>query len=180
LGPFTRPCGQAFNLSSGASLPESCCVDPPGHVSPLSWPGMSPYPAGYAARPLEVRPSVPFPVPFRDAGIRFLTKLFPPSGVGPLLPSAYQAPSAPGPRRGSHVPHAMRYGRGGCPLYPGGGGVPATDHGSSVAACRFSTASPWHPVMQPATGSTCDEVYEGSHTSTLPAFRLPVSPGRNG
>jgi hypothetical protein len=61
----------------------------------------------------------------------------------------------------------MRYGRGGCPLYPGGGGVPATGETSPVAACRFSTASPCHPALQPASGSCSNEAYEPGRVAAL-------------
>jgi hypothetical protein len=74
----------------------------------------------------------------------------------------------------------MRYGRGGCPLYPGGGGVPATGSGSPAAACRFSTASPYHPVSQPASGCVCDEAYEGSLHPPFRPSPLPVFPRRKG
>jgi hypothetical protein len=53
--------------------------------------------------------------------------------------------------RGARFPRSarMRCGRAGCPLYPGGDGVPATIGASVVAVCRLATAGPCHP------GTTC-------------------------
>jgi hypothetical protein len=41
----------------------------------------------------------------------------------------------------------LSYGRVGLPLYPGDGGVPTTIGMSVAAACRLTTASPYHPGL---------------------------------
>ena len=62
-------------------------------------------------------------------------------GVRPSSRSAYR-PSDARTRTGFPRSTRARHDRGGCRLYPGSGGVPATDQVPPVAACRFPAASP--------------------------------------
>jgi hypothetical protein len=69
---------------------------PPDHVSTLSGPGTSPYPASYARRPAEVPAKMPrFPVAFRLPAFASWSSIAR-WGTGPPLRSAYRPPS-PGP-----------------------------------------------------------------------------------
>jgi hypothetical protein len=66
-------------------------------------------------------------------------------GVGPCLRSAYRMHGCV--RTPSGLPRSTRtrYDRGGCLLYPGGGGALPADKKSPTGACRFSAASPSTP-----------------------------------
>ena len=67
-------------------------------------------------------------------------------GVGPSSRSAYRtrrrARTLTGFPRSTHA----SYGRGGCLLYPEGGGAHPADKKSPTGACRSSTAQPLHPA----------------------------------
>jgi hypothetical protein len=95
-----------------------------------------------------------FPAAFRPAGIRFLDHPVP---AGEFSVPHGQPPgrdAAAGPRRGSHVPLARDTTREGALYAPGDGGVPAAGQMPPAAACRFATASPCTPVLQPITRSS--------------------------
>jgi hypothetical protein len=79
-------------------------------------------------------------------GIRFLGVLFPPRNpalltVGlPVTPRRRHRTLTGFPRS-----TRMSYGRVGCPLYPGGDGIPTTIGTSAVAACRHCNGRPLPP-----------------------------------
>jgi len=70
-------------------------------------------------------------------------------GIGPSSRSAYRTLTHA--RTLTGLPRSTRtnYDRGGCLLYPGGGGAHPADKKSSTGACRSSTASPYTPLEQP-------------------------------
>ena len=102
----------------------------------LTWPrqhpfgsGTSPYPASYAGRPAE-GPAVGVPVfcCLSATGVRFLAILCPLGNWASLtvgLPALSQSRTPTGLSRFARV----RYGRGGCPLYPGDCGALHGRHG---------------------------------------------------
>jgi len=102
-------------------------------------------------------------------------------GVGPSLRSADR------PRRRGRTPSGFprstrtRCDRGGCLLYPGGGGAHPIDKKSPTGACRFSTASPFTPLLHPIErGSRITRHRRRFTQFTRPVCPLPVTPGRNG
>ena len=98
-------------------------------------------------------------------------------GVGPSLRSAYR------PRRRARTPTGFprstrtRCDRGGCLLYPGGGGAHPADKKSPAGACRFTAASPYTPLgtthqARLTHNETSTEVH-AIHPSGLPLARDP-------
>src|SRR5680860_807843 len=73
-------------------------------------------------------------------------------GVGPSSRLAYR--TQPRARTLTGLPRSTRtsHDRGGCLLYPGGGGAHPADKKSPTGACRSSTTSPYTPLKQP----TCE------------------------
>jgi len=71
----------------------------------------------------------------------------------------------------------VRLGRGGCRLYPGSGGVHATDQVPWVAACRFPAASSCTPATQSIypglTLTRRHQRFTRVHPSGLPLTRSP-------
>ena len=140
--------------------------------------GTSPCPASYAGRPAEDRPWCPgFLLPF---GCRHLLPRSsdPRWGLGPRLRSADQprhrgrAPS--GFPRSAHT----RYDRGGCLLYPGGGGAHPADEKSPTGACRFPAASPCTPPTASHLARLAITRHQRRFTRfTRPVCPLPVTPG---
>ena len=144
--PFTVMVSN-LSLGSGVSGASSAKAHPP-HVSLLSQPGTRPgiRPVIRRAPGWRTGHTLPLSRCLSATGIRFLGVLFPPGNPAFLtvgLPAA--------PRRryqtltGFPRSARMRCGRAGCPLYPGGDGVPATIGASAVAVCRLTTAGPCHP-----------------------------------
>jgi hypothetical protein len=137
------------------------------------------YPAGYA-EPAGRRTShmVPFSRCLSAAGVRFLGARFPPKGVRLSSRSAYHPTqrvrwTLTGFPRSTRV----RHGRVGCPLYPGGDGVPATVEESSVAVCRLSAAGLLSPRRyNPTRGVAVTRHlrgFTGIHPFSLPLTRGP-------
>jgi hypothetical protein len=139
-------------LSSGSDALPMSSSGSPDHVSTLSGPGTSPYPASYAGRPGE-EPAIMsrFPAAFRLPAFASWSSIAR-WGAGPSLRSAYRASSLePGPQRGYYVPHVRVATGGGCPLYPGDSGAPTADCPSPAAACHISTAKSLYPGPAPIT-----------------------------
>ena len=88
-----------------------------------------------------------FPVAFRLPAFASWPS-FPRWGAGPSLRSAYRPRKSRTPTGLSRFTR-MRYGRGGCPLYPGDCGTHTTGAIFPAAARRLSTAGPYTPVQQP-------------------------------
>ena len=85
-----------------------------------------------------------FPVAFRLHGVRFLAILCPPRtwaflAVG--LPAREPGRTPTGLSRFAR----LRFGRGGCPLYPGDSGAHTTGRSSPAAACRIPAAESLDP-----------------------------------
>ena len=101
--------------------------------------------------------------------------LFPPQEFG--LPHGRLTETLPRTRAGFPRSTCARPGRGGCRLYPGGGGVHATDQVTLVAACRFSAASPCTPAPQSIypglTLTRRHRRFTHVHPSDLPLTRSP-------
>jgi hypothetical protein len=76
-------------------------------------------------------------------------------GPGPSLRSAYQAPGTTWRPDPSGLPRSApaRYGRGGCPHYPGDGGALPGRMPCPAVACRFPAASPCTPHLHPTSGA---------------------------
>src|SRR5271169_3243175 len=122
LASSSGPFAMASNLPFGSGVHQlRVLTGSPGHVSTLSGPGSSPYPASYPGRTAEGRPSCPvFLLPF---GHRH-------SLLGHPVPAGRSAFLTVGPpalpsRILSGFPRSAQLSsnRGGCPLYPGDGGV---------------------------------------------------------
>ena len=114
-------------------------------------------------------------------GIRFLVIHCPPRNWASLtvgLPAPIAGNRTPtGLSRFAH----MRYGRGGCRLYPEDCGALAAGKSSPAVTRRVTAASPYTPVQQPTTrGFLSRGISDGSRSFTRPAFPLPVTPGWNG
>ena len=95
-----------------------------------------------------------------------------------LRPSCDRPTTPPSARTRTGFPCSARVrpGRGGRPLYPGGGGVHATDPRSTVAACRFSTASPCHPGTTNRPGELGLTGHQQGFTGVRPTS-LPLACG---
>ena len=156
------------------------------------------YPASYTESiRLEDRSRTPaFPLPFGRRHL-LLGRPVPARGLGfpygRLTGGAQAAPH----RTLTGFPRStrMRYGRVGCPLYPGGDGVPTTIGTSAVAACRLPTAGPYHPGCFPPTRDVRltrhQQGFSVIHPSGLPlacntrserapsGFPLGFAPGRH-
>jgi hypothetical protein len=101
-----------------------------------------PYPASYPRRSAEGPTMVSrFPVAFRPPAFASRVILSR-QGVGPSSRSAYRALGRVRTLTGFPRSTRTRDGRGGCLLYPEGGGAHPVDHKSSTGACRFPAASP--------------------------------------
>jgi hypothetical protein len=105
----------------------------------------------------------------------------------PLGSWAFLTVGLPAPVTGIRTPTGfprsarMRYGRDGCPLYPGECGVHTADTGSPAAAPRLSTEKSLDPgtsIHHPGLRLTRHQ--RGFTRFTRPAFSLPVIPGWNG
>ena len=68
-----------------------------------------------------------------------------------------------------------RYGRGGCPLYPGTSGA-LTGGDPPAAACRLSAARPSPRPSHPLPGLAITRHHRGFTRFTRPAFPSPVAP----
>jgi hypothetical protein len=122
------------------------------------------HPVGGSARAL------PLSCCLSATGVRLLGVLFPPGDPAPLTVGLPAAPKgASGPWRGStfHT-HEVRPGR--ASSLPRGDGVPTTIGVSVVAACRLTTAGPYHPVLLSDAGCQIDEA------STRVQCRSPFRP----
>jgi len=115
------------------------------------------------------------------AGLRFLRHPVPPGDWTPLTIGLPRRLRQHGPERGFRVPHAWATAGSGAFSTPGAAvparpGVPLP-----AAACRFSTARPCHPGLQPAPGCPIHEASAKVHCrSPQPAFPSPVVPGGTG
>jgi len=93
--------------------------------------------------------AVPVSCCLSAAGVRFSGHPVPPGSWAFLtvgLPDTTLRVRTPtGFPRSTHTSHS----RGGCLLYPGGGGAHPADKKSPTGACRSSTASPYTPLEQP-------------------------------
>jgi hypothetical protein len=135
------------SLGSSEDRHSSCTAHPP-HVSPLSRPGTRPgirpvireHPVGGPA------PRSRFPAAFQPPAFAFWASC---SRHGIQLPSRSACRCRPNGRHRTLTgfPRFPRlsYGRVGLPLYPGDDGVPTTIGKSVAAACRLTTAGPYHP-----------------------------------
>jgi hypothetical protein len=159
-----------LSLGSSGSYSSSAKAHLP-HVSTLSRPGTSPYPASYARRPAEWPVTVSrFPIAFRPPAFASWASCSR-QGVGLSLRSAYRATMTTS-RTLTGFPRSpcTRHDRGGCPLNPGASGVHTTGKKSPIAAYRSSTARPYTPVFIPSPGAHNNEA------STGVQFRSPVRP----
>jgi len=98
-------------------------------------------------------------------------------GVGPSSRSAYR--TQPHARTLTGLPRSprTRCGRGGCLLYPEGGGTHPADKKSSTGACRSSTAQPLHPAQTThQRGSHITKHQRRFTRFTRPALPSPVTP----
>ena len=142
--------------------------------------GSCPCPASYAERPTEDRPWCPgFLSPF--GGRRsLLGSSISRWGLGPSLRSADRLRHDRTPT-GFPRSTRSRCDRGGCLLYPGGGGAHPTDKKSPAGACRFAAASPSTSLPQPIwRGSSITRHQRRFTQFTRPVCPLPVVPGWNG
>jgi hypothetical protein len=142
-----------------------------GWASRRSPPPKPPPPAGAIQRRVKRRTSCVLSV----AGIHFLCVLFPPRDSALLTVGLPRSPGPPWTLTGLPRSTRMRHGRVGCPLYPGGDGVPTAVESSSAVVCRLSAAgllSPRHnnpnnPARRVAvTGHL--QGFTGIHPSGLP------------
>jgi hypothetical protein len=138
-------------------------------------PGEAPCPASCAGRRAEGPAMMSrFPVAFRLPAFASWPS-FARWGTGPPLRSAYR----PKGRTSTGLPCSarMRCGRGGCPLYPGGGGAHT---GGSYARPPPAASQRPAPVPRPAThheGPSLRGISRGFKLFTRPAFPSPVAPG---
>ena len=156
----------------------------PPHVSLLSQPGTRPgiRPVIRAAPGWRTGTALPLSCCLSAAGIRFLGVLFPPGDWAPLTVGL---PAAPRRRRrtltGFPRSARMRYGRAGCPLYPGGDGVPRGHR--DVRGRRLPPCNGW-PLppryCQPTRDVRLTRHQQGFRVIHPSAFPSPVTPGRNG
>ena len=127
------------------------------------------HPAGSPRPPLEATACCRESRRLSATGIRFLGILSR-RGIAPLLRSAYRTDSARTPTGFPRSTHT-RYGRGGCPLYPGASGVLTTGSHSPVAACRLcQRPGPITQVFVPSSRARNNEASSGVHS------RSPVRP----
>ena len=123
---------------------------------------------------------VPVSCRLSAAGLRFLVILCPLGGW------AFLAVGLPAPVARGRTPTGlsrfarMRWGRGGCPLYPGDCGALAAGRSSPAVTRRFPAASPFTPIRRPTAGASSNEASPRVQSFTRPAFPLPVAPGWNG
>ena len=151
------------------------------HVSPLSQPGTRP----------GIRPVIRAPVGgaghhaalscrLSATGIRFLGILFPPGGSAPLTVGLPRRTPASRTRTGFPRSTRVRPGRVGCPLYPGGDGVHATDE-SPRRRLPLHNGQPLSPrLCTPTRECTITRHQQGFTRFTRPAFPSPVAAQRNG
>lgn len=108
-------------------------------------------------------------------GVGFLGHPVPATGVRSSSRSTHRDTA----RTGAGFPRSTcaRLGRGGCRLYPGSGGVHATDQVPWVAACRFPAASSCTPAPQSIypglTLTRRHQRFTRVHPSGLPLTRSP-------
>ena len=148
----------------------------PAHVSALSRPGtrpgIRPVIRGHPAEEPVMLPR--FPAAFRPPAFASWASC-PARGFRP----SYDRPTAPPSARtrtGFPCSARVRPGWGGCPLYPGGGGVHATVPRSAVAACRFPAASPCHPGLATRPGELELTGHQQGFTGVRPSS-LPLTCG---
>jgi hypothetical protein len=159
------------------SVLEACVLalsaGPPDHVSTRSGPGRYPYPASYAGRPAE-GPAIAsrFPVAFRLPAFASWSS-FARWGVEPSLRSAYRFHTSRTPTGLSRCAR-MRYGRGGCPLYPGDRGAHTAGAIGRPPHAAFQRQVPTPQVPRPITRAWTNEAsIEGSQRSPVrPSPRL--------
>ena len=108
-------------------------------------------------------------------GVGFLGHPVPATGVRSSSRSTHRDTART--RAGFPRSTCVRLGRGGCRLYPGSGGVHATDQVPWVAACRFPAASPCTPaplsIYPGLTLTRCHQRFTHVHPSGLPLTRRP-------
>ena len=94
-------------------------------------------------------PDVPVSCRLSATGIRFPGHPTLAGGLG--LPYGRLTRTPPACGTPSRFPRSTRtrYDRGGCLLYPGGGGAHPADKKSPTGACRFPAASPYTPLQLP-------------------------------
>ena len=73
-----------------------------------------------------------------------------------------------------------RYDRGGCPLYPGGGGALPPGQIPPGGTRRLTAAGPYLPLQHPIGGSANDEASTRLHAIHPSGLPQPVAPGWNG
>ncbi len=142
------------------------------------------YPASYTEtgqledQPLRFR----FPAALRPPAFASWASCSRP-GVGPSLRSAYHH-THPGVRwtvTGFPRSTRLRHGRVGCPLDPGGDGVPTAVEASSVVVCRLSAASLSSPRHHHPTRGVAVTRHQRGFTCVQPSgLPLPVATGRSG
>jgi hypothetical protein len=116
---------------------------------------------------------LPFSCRLSAAGICFLGVLFPPRNSALLTVGLPQHPKMSWTLTGFPRSTRVRYGRVGCPLYPGGDGVHTAIGASSAVVCRLSAASLFSPRHHnPTRGIAVTRHQRGFTTFTLPALPL--------
>jgi hypothetical protein len=140
-----------------------------------------PYPAGYAGT-TSGGASIVFPVSrcLSATGIRFSGR--------PAPAVEFSFPHGRPTRRlifvwtstGFSRSARDRYDRGGCPLYPGGGGALPPGQIPPGGTRRLTAAGPYLPLQHPIGGSANDEASTRLHAIHPSGLPQPVAPGWNG
>jgi hypothetical protein len=145
----------------------------------LTWPTSAPFRvrADTRIRPViqedrrRSRPCFPVSCCLSAAGIRFLGHPVPAGSSAFLTVSAPRHVAVPRVPTGLPCSARARHDRGGCPLYPGTGGVPWPGMGPSTSACRVPAAGPAPRCRFPPAGLTITRHQRGFtcvHPSGLP------------
>ena len=148
--PRPRILSSPSNLPFGSGV--TACVAPQAHqtrVSALSGRGNRPI------RPVMREPLAEesasgsrFPAAFRPPAFASRVFLRPPGDSASLtvgLPAQATCRTPSGLSRSA----CMRYGRGGCPLYPGDGGALPASSDHLAGTCRLPAAGPYLPLPHP-------------------------------
>ena len=193
--------GQSIDPQSRSSPsgPFTTAVTPPWRPTYPSVPGpRSPYPhrltrpasAPFRVRaPARIRPVMredrrkaghrsPVSCCLSATGIRFPGRPTPLEDWATLASGLPATSPCPDPNR---VPtfHSARNDRGGCLLYPEGGGALPADKKSPAGACRFTAASPYAPPYIHRARLTITRHQRRFTRFTRPVCPLPVTPRWN-
>ena len=145
-GPFTTTSPRCLTCPSVLGLRcHRVLTGPPDHVSTLSGPGTSPYPASYTRRPAEAPTMMSrFPVAVRLPAFASWSS-FPRRGTGPSSRSAYRTPKTGSDLDGivTFRTHETRPGR--VPSIPRGLRCPHDRKASPTATRRITTAKSLNP-----------------------------------